>query len=137
MFLLYIYSSRAVLRHLSGLFKVRLMHFNLNTKIQFLFEVVFLGRIAIPSRSRSVQVSSETWIVIRLSTGLFDNIDIKTLETMFVLAGNHLEIRTVYWLYCSSTLAFKDSNQHIRIGVCEITLSKETFQRHTIRLKVA
>ena len=33
MFLLYIYSSRAVLRHLSGLFKVRLMHFNLNTKI--------------------------------------------------------------------------------------------------------
>ena len=75
-----------------------------------MFEVVFLGRIAMPSRSRSVQVSSETWIVIRLSAGLFDSIDIKTLQTMFVFVGNHLEIRTVYWLYCSCTLAFKDSN---------------------------
>ena len=33
MFLLHIYSSRAVLSYLTGLFKVRLTHFNLNTKI--------------------------------------------------------------------------------------------------------
>ena len=32
MFLLHIYSSRAVLGYLNGLFKVRLTHFNLNTK---------------------------------------------------------------------------------------------------------
>ena len=32
MFLLHIYSSRAVLSYLTGLFKLRLTHFNLNTK---------------------------------------------------------------------------------------------------------
>ena len=34
----------------------------------------------------------------------------KAKTILFVLAGNHLEIRTVYWLYCSCALAFKDSN---------------------------
>ena len=65
--------------------------------------------------SKSVQVSSETKIVMRSRELMFDKKKIKTLQAMlFVFAGNNLKIRTVYfgtcWLYCSCTLAFKDSN---------------------------
>ena len=45
-----------------------------------------------------------------------------------LVAGNQLEIRTVFWLYCSCTLPFKDSNKHIRIGVCEITLQNDNHR---------
>ena len=95
-----------------------------------MFEPVFIGA---HSHAKPFQISSifkrDFKIVIRLSARLFDKNDIKTLPTMLPtmlfsasVAGNHLDIRTVYWLYCSCSLAFKDSNQHIRIGVCEITL---------------